>query len=70
MGEGRSFPTLEEAKAWCEEPFKLAEVEDAFDGKRSNPSPLQYLPAFLSAAPTVPSGSSKVSAASSSGTAP
>jgi hypothetical protein len=68
--ERRYFATLGEAKTWCEQQFKLHEVEDALDGKRRDRSPIQYFPAFLSAASTVPSGSIRVNAASSIGTAP
>ena len=69
-GEGRSFPTLEEAKAWLDEPFRLADVEDALDSKRPGRNALHYLPAFMSAASTDPSGSSSVNGASTSATAP
>jgi hypothetical protein len=69
-GEGSLCATLEEAKAWCEEPFKLAEVEDALDGKQRCRNAPQYLPVFLSASWMVANGSRRVRGASSSGTAP
>lgn len=69
-GEGGLFATQEEAKTWCVEQLKLAEVEATLDGKRRSQTMLQYLPAFLSAASAVASGSINVNGASSSGTAP
>jgi hypothetical protein len=69
-GERGFFATLEEAKTWCVEQLKVAEVERVLDGKRRARDQLHYFPAFLSAASTVASGSSRVNGASSSGTAP
>jgi hypothetical protein len=69
-GEGSLCTTLEEAKAWCEEPFKLAEVEDALDGKQPGRNALHYLPAFFSASWMVASGSNSANGASSNATAP